>query len=292
MNNRAHPRRDMSNIFQHSLIRCPRIAQDGGFHHILLFARSLRPEAKEKSSTGKKSLMFGTAEMCLPQPASHSSAVETSCEDTTQPPVYDKFVPEDAISRSAYAYASQHLHPAVLTHSLRVYCLAAQLATKQPSKYASEKHQPLLFTACVFHDVGTAAAHDGSQRFEVEGADAASAFLRSHGVRDDEAHDVWVAIALHTSPGIAERISDLARLVRVAVLADFKRPASLEEFSGAYVQAIERSFPRLNIEKILGDVVVEQALRQREKAPPASWPGVLLRSKLENPDWDGVNKAF
>ena len=48
----------------------------------------------------------------------------------------------------------------------------------------------------------------------------------------------------------------------------------------------------MNAEKILGDAVTEQAIQQPAKAPPASWLGILLRAKLTEPEWDGVNKAF
>jgi len=38
--------------------------------------------------------------------------------------------------------------------------------------------------------------------FEVDGADAAREFLRSHGIPERKADLVWEAIALHTTPGI------------------------------------------------------------------------------------------
>ena len=36
------------------------------------------------------------------------------------------------------------------------------------------------------------------QRFELDGADQARRFLLSHGITEDDATDVWTAIALHT----------------------------------------------------------------------------------------------
>ncbi|KAK3652093.1 hypothetical protein LTR56_005224 [Elasticomyces elasticus] len=207
-------------------------------------------------------------------------------------------VPADKLSQSAYAYAAANLHPAILTHSLRVWLYAKALSQREGSEYGSFERLPLLFAACIFHDVGSCAAHNGSQRFEVEGGDAATSHLRAHGVSDADAHDVWVAIALHTSPGIAERISPLARLIRLAVTIDFKRPAALRFTNREEVEAIETLFPRGDIEKVLGDAVVNQALvtvgaEARDiKAPAASWVGVMVRSARENPEWHGVNKSF
>ena len=64
-----------------------------------------------------------------------------------------------------------------------------------------------------------------------------------------------------------------------------------------YGREIEGKLPRLEIEKVLGDEVVRQAVERKgeergAKAPAASWAGVLLRSHLEDPGWQGVNKAF
>jgi hypothetical protein len=60
----------------------------------------------------------------------------------------------------------------------------------------------------------------------------------------------------------------------------------------AYGEEIEAKLPRLEIEKILGDAVVHQAVQNPKKAPAASWPNNLYKSYLENPEWRGVNRAF
>lgn len=147
-------------------------------------------------------------------------------------------------------------------------------------------------SAGICHDFGACQHHDGEQRFEVEGGDAAVEFLRSNGIGGEQAHEVWVAIALHTSPGIVERIHPLARIMRLAILIDFRAASRTQAGADDLAASTERDIPRLNIEKVLGDAVVEQAVRRPEKAPPASWPGILLRSHKENPGWQGVNKAF
>ncbi|ORY19023.1 hypothetical protein BCR34DRAFT_472523 [Clohesyomyces aquaticus] len=207
-----------------------------------------------------------------------------------------EFVPNTEISNSAFELASTLLPPPILYHSIRVY-LYARSITPPDSSYISPAKQDILFTACILHDIGTVHKFDGAQRFEVEGADVAARHLRRFDVKEDDVHDTWVAIALHTSPGIAERIGDLARIVREAVLVDFGKKTSLglpmtendlQERRGE----LEEKYPRLGVEKILGDAVVEQAVRNPDKAPPASWPGILYRAHLSNPGWDGVNKAF
>lgn len=214
-------------------------------------------------------------------------------------------IPHGEICTSAYNLATASLPTAILNHSMRVYLYAAKLAQHQSSIYSQKddstlSQHSLLFVACILHDIGCASRFDGPQRFEVEGADAAKAHVLSFGRSEADAHDVWVAIACHTSPHIAEKISPLAYLVRVSVLFDFMETRKLsgqgdsavEVLSQQLREEVEGEFPRLEPEKVLGDVVVEQARRQRGKAPTASWPGILLRAAEEDPEWDGVNKAF
>lgn len=213
-------------------------------------------------------------------------AISGQSTDSTESP---ECLPPDDVSRGAYNIARSYLPPAILNHSVRVFRIAEWLAQSSHSDWAHGKRS-FLFVACILHDIGCASRYDGPQRFEVEGADAAVKYLRQHKTAGSDVHEVWQAIALHTSPGIAERISVLARFVRQAVLIDFS--TQLDQESQSVRDAAEEAFPRLGIEKILGDVVVDQALSQPQKAPPASWPGVLLQAKLDWPEWEGVNKGF
>ena len=53
-----------------------------------------------------------------------------------------------------------------------------------------------------------------------------------------------------------------------------------------YERDIEAKLPRLDIEKILGNAVVEQAIDNPGRAPAASWPNKSYKSHLEHPEWD------
>ena len=235
------------------------------------------------------------------------AATASDFTDTTtiSSPLLPNELVSSKICQSAFALAKTHLSLAILHHSLRVFYFAWQLTkcdnpesllgADSVADFRDNSKYSLLFTACILHDLGTCQEYDGEQRFEVEGADAALTLLQYHGISGKEAYDVWVAIALHTSPHIGERIGALANLVRRAVLLDFGRTLPKlgeENDSLQFKEAAEKEWPRLNIEKVLCDAVVEQAVRQPAKAPPASWPGILYRAHLAEPEWDGVNKAF
>lgn len=206
-------------------------------------------------------------------------------------------LPDSAICVAAADLARRYEHPAIVNHSLRTF-LHAELAAGPLGLRPGADYDPEeLFVACVLHDIGTAEAYDGPQRFELEGADAAAAFLASWGAPADAGQRVWEAIALHTSPGIAERLGPLARLTRAGVVSDFAAAAG---GSGERAQPGERArrgeieavLPRLDVERHLGDAVVRQAVANPAKAPRSSWPGGLLRAHLADPLRTGVNPEF
>lgn len=174
--------------------------------------------------------------------------------------------PDDPVARGALELATGLEHPAVLNHSLRTFLQATRLGAEQHVEY----DRRLLFCACVLHDVGTADAYDGDQRFEVDGADAAARYLTGQGLAAPDVDQVWEAIALHTSPHIAERRGPVTMLTRLGVLADF---SGTDRYADRY--------PRLDIERVLADAVVAQALRNPGKAPAATWPASLVQAQLE-----------
>ncbi|KAH3946929.1 hypothetical protein HBH53_125110 [Parastagonospora nodorum] len=226
--------------------------------------------------------------MCPP-----SSFVDNASRTGPTPIDATSVIPETQISRSAYAHASSLLPPSILNHSIRVYLYATTLAKHTNSTYVSDASMhDFLFTACLFHDIGTTDTYDGSQRFEVEGADAAVKHLSQFDVSERDKHDVWTAIAIHTSPQIAERIGQLSKLVRLAVITDFGRKSEAWDVLQPLRGKLEKDFERCGIEKVLGDAVVGQAKKKPEKAPMVSWPGVMYKAHLAEPEWEGVNKAF
>ena len=227
--------------------------------------------------------------MCPPTDLALSG--DNSAKPHTEVP---SIVPKTRLSTTAFEHAASLLEPAILNHSLRVYLYAKALAQHTASTYFTDAaKQDLLFTACLFHDIGTTNTYNGEQRFEVESADAAKIHLSQFSVSEESKHDVWTAIAIHTSPGIAERIGELSKLVRLAVVTDFNRPPlEWKQALEPLREEFERSFKRQSIEKILSDTVVKQAKQRPEKAPAASWSGIMYRAWLAEPEWDGVNKAF
>jgi hypothetical protein len=78
-----------------------------------------------------------------------------------------------------------------------------------------------LYVGAMCHDLGlTEKYRSTDQRFELDGADAARAFLLSHGYSESDARNVWLAIALHTTPGVPYRMEPEIALVTAGVETD------------------------------------------------------------------------
>ena len=165
----------------------------------------------------------------------------------------------------------------VANHSLRSYLFAVLLAGHEGLRPGADFDPDLLFFACVLHDLGTSPAAGGTQRFEVDGADMAASFLTDNGVGARGVDLVWEAIALHTSPGIAERRGALAYLTRRGIGIDFG-PGS-EFITDAQAQAVHARYPRLRMVSALADAIVRHAGRSPQNAPRYSIAAELVRER-------------
>jgi predicted hydrolase (HD superfamily) len=126
-------------------------------------------------------------------------------------------IPDSKIAREAAELVRQHESELLFNHSVRVFLFGAMKGIRQNLKFDSE----LLYVASLFHDLGLVDAyHTDTKRFEVDGADAAREFLRSHGISDPKADLVWEAIALHTTPGIPQYMRPEIALTNAGVLMD------------------------------------------------------------------------
>ncbi len=227
------------------------------------------------------------------------------------PPSLRIHVPDHPAAWEALAKAEEKLPAAILNHSFRTYIYAkAFLNTQQADRplidglktnYLSPVRPffiPLeaLFVACIYHDLGTSTDYDETPvRFEIDGADEIALVLRKHGLDESVIYDSWLASALHDTPGVPDRLGGSIRAVRLGIRADFggEPPAANVLPDGiSSREDLNAALPRLDIEKVLGDAVVRAGLTNAHKSPGGTWPGEMVRSRRENPDWTGVNKRF
>ncbi|QFY06549.1 HD domain-containing protein [Nonomuraea phyllanthi] len=186
-------------------------------------------------------------------------------------------LPDSSAARHAVEHVRSCESEPVANHSVRSYLFARLLAEHEGLKAGADFDADLLFFACVLHDLGTSPRAPGKQRFEVEGADMAVEFLTGHGYGVQETDLVWEAIALHTSPGIAERRGALASLTRGGVGGDFG--IGVDFVTDAQGEAVHSSYPRLNMATVLVDDIVRHAARAPQAAARFTLAGELARER-------------
>lgn len=126
-------------------------------------------------------------------------------------------VPDSALARAATQLVRETESDLLYNHSRRVFLWGALTGERKKLKYDPE----LLYIGAMFHDMGLTPKYSSpTLRFEVDGANAARDFLKSHGVGEKEVQEVWTAIALHTTPGVPEHMSANIALVTAGVEMD------------------------------------------------------------------------
>ena len=192
-------------------------------------------------------------------------------------------LPAGPLAKAVLAVARDSESSAIFNHSMRSFFFAQLVASHEGCLADSDYDRDLIFAATVMHDLGTGGLAPGRARFEVEGADLAARLLREHGAAEADAERVWEAIALHTSPGIAERRGLLCYLTREGVGVDFGRNA---EVAAAWAVQIHAAYPRLGMARALTDAIVAHAARSAAAAPPYTLAGELARERRD----DGVTR--
>lgn len=154
-------------------------------------------------------------------------------------PVAGISIPDTKMARDAAQLIRDSEGELLFQHSTRVYYWAALAGKRKGLTFDPE----LLYVAAMFHDFGlTAAYKDSHFRYEVDGANAARDFLRSHGVSDAESMKVWLAIALHTTNGISPHLFPVASLVAEGANMDLVG-AGYDDFTTGQRNAVEAAHP-------------------------------------------------
>jgi HD domain len=119
-----------------------------------------------------------------------------------------------------------------------------------------------LYVGAMFHDLGLMDAFSSdAERFEVDGANAARDFLGRHGIADMRADLVWLAIALHTTPGIAQHLQPEIALVRAGVRTDVVG-TDFNDLAAEQRDQITAAFPRHDFENGFIDLQACSALKK------------------------------
>ncbi|MER6300005.1 HD domain-containing protein [Kitasatospora sp. NPDC001539] len=161
-------------------------------------------------------------------------------------------VPDTRLARAAVAFARRACPETLFNHLMRTYLFGALLFERRGVRYDRE----LVFVAALLHDLGLLEEfRTPTERFEVDGADAAQRFLEQQDVAAPRVAVVWDAIALHTSVGIATRKRPEIAMVCVGSGLDFTGNG-LERIPPDALAEVLSAFPRAGFkEAALGDIL-------------------------------------
>jgi HD domain len=167
-------------------------------------------------------------------------------------------IPDSKIAREAAELVRQHETEMLFNHSVRVYVFGAMKGARQNRKFDSE----LLYIAALFHDMGLVEAYETeTKRFEVDGADAARQFLRSHCIPECETDLVWEAIALHATPGIPQYMRPEIALTQAGVLMDVLG-VEFDEYTPEQRDQVIAAFPRHDFKNEFVQLQTRSALKK------------------------------
>ena len=126
-------------------------------------------------------------------------------------------IPDSALAKATTEYIRDVESDLLYHHSRRVFLFGALSGQRKQLAYDPE----LLYVGAMFHDLGLVEGHrTQNERFEVDSANSAKAFMRPFGLSDDDVEQVWLSIALHTTPGVPHHLRPNVALVTAGVEMD------------------------------------------------------------------------
>ena len=171
--------------------------------------------------------------------------------------------PDSELCQRATALVAELSPPFLFNHCARSFLFADAIGERDGLQFDRE----LLYLSAMLHDLGLTDAYmDGNQRFELEGADRARAFLVEQGLDARKADVVWDAIALNSSFGIALRKGPETALTHLGVSADFLG-TRLPDIGPKRVAQIVSEYPRPAFINSATNLLAECARRKPQFVP-------------------------
>lgn len=180
-------------------------------------------------------------------------------------------VPDTPTISAAISFARENLDDHAYNHVMRSWLVGQASLSNLPSNTTNDIDLEAFAVAAILHDLGW--SHNPSivspdKRFEVDGANAARAFLEKQGQNalwtEARIQLVWHAIALHTSVDIALHAHAVTRSTNIGIMAELFGPDVVGAIMGAdklgittqQWEEISTAFPRDGLKQYFIDVHV------------------------------------
>lgn len=149
-------------------------------------------------------------------------------------------IPDSKLANEITEFIHDTESTLLFNHSSRVYYFGALAGQRRGFKFDAE----LLYAGAMFHDIGLVPAYSSdTDRFEVDGANAARDFLSRHNISEQDINHVWTAIALHTTPGVPQYMHPVVALVTAGVEMDVLG-IDYTGFTDSDRNAVVKAYPR------------------------------------------------
>jgi hypothetical protein len=149
-------------------------------------------------------------------------------------------IPDSAVAREATEFVQDVSTQLLFDHSRRAFLWGSLRGERLGVDYDPE----LLYVGAMFHDIGLIEGYrSADERFEIDGANAARAFLERHGLPEARVMTVWESIALHTTRQIPRYKQPEVLLVSLGVEYDVLG-WHFDELSGEQRAAVLAAHPR------------------------------------------------
>ncbi|MGH9774292.1 MAG: HD domain-containing protein [Candidatus Acidiferrales bacterium] len=175
-------------------------------------------------------------------------------------------VSDTSLVRDAIELARSSSEPYLFNHVMRSWLFGILL-----SEGAEPAPDPeLLAVSAILHDLGLTDRYTAADRFEVDGANAARAFLKDHGISTQQMQVVWDAIALHTTRSIALHKEPEVAMTHSGVAVDVLG-VGLDRIPLDKQRAVLTEFPRLSLKNQLQSCLCNVVRRK----PATSFDNIL-----------------
>src|SRR5262245_7287235 len=141
-------------------------------------------------------------------------------------------------------YARKLSEDYLFNHAMRSWLFAARIGHIKASDYDHE----VVAVGTILHDIGLTAGVSGSNRFEVNGANAALSFIKERGFSDRRAQLIWDLVALNSTPSIALHKEAEVAVETMGIGLDYGG-FGFELIPQADIAEILSAFPRLEMKQ-------------------------------------------
>jgi len=158
-------------------------------------------------------------------------------------------IPDSQVAAEATDLIRETTPPLIFNHSRRVFLFGSL----QARALGITPDPELLYVSALFHDTGLVPPYrSDDQRFELDSAGQARAFLIGHGFPEAATQTVWTAIALHTTPEVPYKMAPEIAATTAGVETDVLG-LRLDNLTPAEIAAVTAAHPRPDFKRqILG----------------------------------------